>query len=324
MKAKIALLATGGTIAGLKNTNQKGYTAGVLKAKTLAQNLPKFAFTLQIKQITNIDSCNMNDKIWLKLAKEIHKLFEKGVKGIVITHGTDTLEETAYFLNLVLKSPKAVVLTGAMRPFDSLSADGPRNLYNALILANDKNAQNKGVMIAMNDKILSARSAFKTHTLNIDAFSSLHFANLGFILDEKCVFLNQIPKLHTQKTPFFVDKLKALPRVDILYTYANDTSGVAAKAFFQNGTKGLVVAGSGAGNIHENHKKVLKELLKKGLKIVVSSRVPFGEVVLSKEDEKLGFISARDLNPQKARVLLSLALTKTKNTQKIRAYFKSF
>ena len=323
---KIAILATGGTIAGSIDSAvaTTGYTAGVVGVDVLIKAVPEIQNLAKIEgqQIANIDSSNMRDEIWLKLAQEINKLFASGVDGVVITHGTDTMEETAYFLNLTIKSDKPVVLVGAMRPSTAISADGPKNLYNAVALAADKNA--KGVMVAMNDKIQSARAVVKTHTLNVDAFSSPDFGDLGYIVDGKVYFYNNVAKTRTKKTPFDVKNLKELPKVDILYSYSNDGSGVAAKALFENGTKGIVVAGSGAGSIHEAQKEVLKELLTKGLKVAVSSRVVAGRVAVSETDKKLGFISAEDLNPQKARILLMLALTKTNDVKKIQEYFLKY
>ena len=325
-KPKVAILATGGTIAGSIDSAvaTTGYTAGVVGVDMLIKAVPEIQNLAKIEgqQIANIDSSNMRDEIWLKLTQEINKLFASGVDGVVITHGTDTMEETAYFLNLTIKSDKPVVLVGAMRPSTAISADGPKNLYNAVALATDKNA--KGVMVAMNDKIQSARGVVKTHTLNVDAFSSPDFGDLGYIVDGKVYFYNNVAKADTKKAPFDVKNLKELPKVDILYTYSNDGSGVAAKALFENGTKGIVVAGSGAGSIHEAQKEVLKELLTKGLKVAVSSRVVAGRVVVSEADKKLGFISAEDLNPQKARILLMLALTKTNDPKKIQEYFLKY
>ncbi|EFU9819888.1 type II asparaginase, partial [Campylobacter jejuni] len=312
-KSRIAILGTGGTIAGFIDSTiaTTGYTAGAIDIDVLIKAVPQIRDLADIswEQIANIDSSNMCDEIWLRLAKKIAKLFAEGIDGVVITHGTDTMEETAYFLNLTIKSDKPVVLVGAMRPSTAISADGPKNLYNAVALVANKEAKNKGVMVAINDKILSARGVVKTHSLNVDAFSSPDFGDLGYIVDGKVFFYNNVTKAHTKNAPFDVSKLTSLPKVDILYSYSNDGSGVAAKALFEHGTKGIVVAGSGAGSIHKNQKDVLKELLKKGLKVVVSSRVVAGCVAVSDSDEKLGFISAEDLNPQKARVLLMLALT---------------
>ncbi|HAA1581340.1 TPA_asm: L-asparaginase [Campylobacter jejuni] len=327
-KSRIAILGTGGTIAGFIDSTiaTTGYTAGAIDIDVLIKAVPQIRDLADIswEQIANIDSSNMCDEIWLRLAKKIAKLFAEGIDGVVITHGTDTMEETAYFLNLTIKSDKPVVLVGAMRPSTAISADGPKNLYNAVALVANKEAKNKGVMVAINDKILSARGVVKTHSLNVDAFSSPDFGDLGYIVDGKVFFYNNVTKAHTKNAPFDVSKLTSLPKVDILYSYSNDGSGVAAKALFEHGTKGIVVAGSGAGSIHKNQKDVLKELLKKGLKVVVSSRVVAGCVVVSDSDEKLGFISAEDLNPQKARVLLILALTKTSDPKKIQEYFLKY
>ncbi|MEN3859078.1 type II asparaginase [Campylobacter coli] len=327
-KSRIAILGTGGTIAGFIDSTiaTTGYTAGAIDIDVLIKAVPQIRDLADIswEQIANIDSSNMCDEIWLRLAKKIAKLFAEGIDGVVITHGTDTMEETAYFLNLTIKSDKPVVLVGAMRPSTAISADGPKNLYNAVALVANKEAKNKGVMVAINDKILSARGVVKTHSLNVDAFSSPDFGDLGYIVDGKVFFYNNVTKAHTKNAPFDVSKLTSLPKVDILYSYSNDGSGVAAKALFEHGTKGIVVAGSGAGSIHKNQKDVLKELLKKGLKVVVSSRVVAGRVAVSDSDEKLGFISAEDLNPQKARVLLMLALTKTSDPKKIQEYFLKY
>ncbi|MCH3743120.1 type II asparaginase [Campylobacter coli] len=327
-KSRITILGTGGTIAGFIDSTiaTTGYTAGAIDIDVLIKAVPQIRDLADIswEQIANIDSSNMCDEIWLRLAKKIAKLFAEGIDGVVITHGTDTMEETAYFLNLTIKSDKPVVLVGAMRPSTAISADGPKNLYNAVALVANKEAKNKGVMVAINDKILSARGVVKTHSLNVDAFSSPDFGDLGYIVDGKVFFYNNVTKAHTKNAPFDVSKLTSLPKVDILYSYSNDGSGVAAKALFEHGTKGIVVAGSGAGSIHKNQKDVLKELLKKGLKVVVSSRVVAGCVAVSDSDEKLGFISAEDLNPQKARVLLMLALTKTSDPKKIQEYFLKY
>lgn len=327
-KSRIAILGTGGTIAGFIDSTiaTTGYTAGAIDIDVLIKAVPQIRDLADIswEQIANIDSSNMCDEIWLRLAKKIAKLFAEGIDGVVITHGTDTMEETAYFLNLTIKSDKPVVLVGAMRPSTAISADGPKNLYNAVALVANKEAKNKGVMVAINDKILSARGVVKTHSLNVDAFSSPDFGDLGYIVDGKVFFYNNVTKAHTKNAPFDVSKLTSLPKVDILYSYSNDGSGVAAKALFEHGTKGIVVAGSGAGSIHKNQKDVLKELLKKGLKVVLSSRVVAGCVAVSDSDEKLGFISAEDLNPQKARVLLILALTKTSDPKKIQEYFLKY
>ncbi|MBX9222095.1 asparaginase, partial [Campylobacter coli] len=188
-KSRIAILGTGGTIAGFIDSTiaTTGYTAGAIDIDVLIKAVPQIRDLADIswEQIANIDSSNMCDEIWLRLAKKIAKLFAEGIDGVVITHGTDTMEETAYFLNLTIKSDKPVVLVGAMRPSTAISADGPKNLYNAVALVANKEAKNKGVMVAINDKILSARGVVKTHSLNVDAFSSPDFGDLGYIVDGK-------------------------------------------------------------------------------------------------------------------------------------------
>ena len=327
-KPNIVILATGGTIAGEAKSDlaTTGYKAGSVSVDVLIKAVPELQniANIQAEQIANIDSSNMTDEIWLKLAKRINTLLKDSkVDGIVITHGTDTMEETAYFLNLVIKSDKPVVLTGAMRPATAISADGPKNLYNAVSLAGDKNAKGKGVMIAMNDKIHAAREVTKTHTLNVETFKSPNSGEIGYIIDGKVFFDTASIKPNTLKAPFSVENLDSLPKVDIVYTYSNDGSKVAVEAFLKAGAKGLVVAGSGAGSIHENN--YLIELLKdKKLAVVKSSRVGSGIVPLSDEEVTQGFISANNLNPQKARVLLMLALTKTSDPQKIAQYFEEF
>ena len=322
-KPKIAILATGGTIAGsIDNAiSTTGYKAGVVGVDVLINAVPEIKELAEIsgEQISNIDSSNMTNEIQLKLAQRINALFKSGVDGVVVTHGTDTLEESAYFLSLTVQSDKPVVLVGAMRPSTAISADGPKNLYNAVAIAASKNA--KDIMVAMNDRIQSARGVVKTHTLNTDAFSSPNAGDLGYIIDGEAFF--NAP-LAVKKAPFDISKLKELPKVDILYTYTNDGSGVAARALAESGTKGLVIAGSGAGSVHEAQKEVLKGLLKQGVNIAISSRVVAGMVAISKKDLALGFIDTNGLNPQKARILLALALTKTNEAKKIQEYFLKY
>ncbi|BDB67295.1 L-asparaginase [Helicobacter cinaedi] len=328
-KPNIVILATGGTIAGAVDSSLQttGYQAGVLSIESLLQSVPELASiaNLESEQIANIDSADMNEEIWLKLAKRVNTLLKSSqVDGVVITHGTDTMEESAFFLHLVAKSDKPIVFVGAMRPSTALSADGPKNLYNAISLAANPESKGKGVMVVMNDRIQSARYVSKTHTLNVNAFASPNAGDMGYILDGKAFFYTIPAKPHTLQSEFDVDKLDSLPKVDILYSYANDNSQVAAQALFNHGTKGLVIAGSGAGSIHKNHKDMLKKLMQNGLVVVQSSRVNNGLVIANEADSKLGFISSYDLNPQKARVLLMLALSKTDNNERIAKIFESY
>ena len=240
-KPKIAILATGGTIVSSIEdcVATTGYSVGGLSVENLISGVRGIEdlATITTKQISNIDSANMRDEIWLKLAKEINQILDSDFDGVVITHGTDTMEETAYFLHLTIKSHKPVILVGAMRPSNSVSSDGAKNLYNAVALAANKESEFKGVMVTMNDKILSARGVTKTHTLNLDAFSSPDFGDLGYMVDGKAYFYSAITKAHTTNIPFDISQISNLPKVDILYSYSNDGNAVAAKALFANGTK---------------------------------------------------------------------------------------
>ena len=319
---KITILATGGTIAGVsKSHSSTDYTAGILDADSLLQSIPQITNIAKIKteQIANIDSADMEDSIWLELHQKIFEILPN-TDAIIITHGTDTMEETAFFLDCTIHSHKPIILTGAMRPSNALSADGPKNLLNAIFLALCEDSQNRGVMVTMNDKIFSAKSVSKTHTLNLDAFSSINGSDLGYILDKKVFFYES-----AKRDSFYFDikGIKSLPKVDILYSYANDRSAIAAKAFFESGSQGLIIAGSGAGSIHKNQKEILKDLIKKGLIVVVSSRINNGLIALKESDKKDGFLCAKNLNPQKARTLLLLALSKKLSFEEIKRIFES-
>ncbi|MDE5602476.1 MAG: asparaginase [Helicobacter sp.] len=330
LKPNIVILSTGGTITGwaVDMLSTKNYEIGKINIQSLLQSTPGFQniANITLEEIANIDSANMNNEIWMQLAHKTNNLLEdSNIDGIVITHGSDTLEESAYFLHLVIKSHKPVVFTAAMRPFSATGSDAIKNLYNAISLAGHKEASNKGVMVVMNDKIYSAREVSKTHTLNLEAFNAPNSGAMGYIIDGE-IFFNTIPlKPHTQNTPFNIQDLDILPKVDIVYSYCNDGSKVAVEAFVKTGSKGLIIAGSGAGSIHKDHKDYLRQLLKnKQLIVVKSSRVGAGLVPLTQEELREGFISANNLNPQKARVLLMLALTKTKVINSLREYFKKY
>ncbi|WP_104721732.1 asparaginase [Helicobacter mesocricetorum] len=330
LKPNIAIISTGGTITGSANSilSTKDYEIGKISIQNLLNSIPIFQSiaNISLEEIVHIDSANMSNAIWIDLAHKTNNLLESpNIDGVVITHGSDTLEESAYFLHLVIKSHKPVVFTGAMRPPSATGSDALKNLYNAISLAGHKEASNKGVMVVMNDKIYSAREVSKTHTLNLESFSAPNSGAMGYIVDGEIFFHTMPLKSHTQDTPFSIKDLQILPKVDIVYSYCDDGSKVAVKAFLKAGSKGLVVAGSGAGSIHKDQKDYLIQLLQKqAIVIVKSSRVGAGLVPLTQEERKQGFISANNLNPQKARVLLMLALTKTKAIDTLREYFKKY
>ncbi|WCK54024.1 type II asparaginase [Aneurinibacillus sp. Ricciae_BoGa-3] len=324
----IKILATGGTIAGTgtSNTQTTGYTAGVLGVDALIKAVPGLDKVANIsgEQVANIDSSAMTNEIWLKLAKEVNaQLAKPDVDGVVITHGTDTLEETAYFLNLVVHSDKPVVLVGSMRPATATSADGPMNLYNAVALASSNAAKGKGVLVSLNDQINGARDVTKTNTTNMDTFKSPELGYMGYMLGGKAHFYNQSTKRHTTNSEFSVDDLKSLPRVDIVYSHENDGRefvDAAAKA----GAKGIIHAGTGDGSVYPVTKEGLLDAQKKGIVVVRSSRVGNGIVSHEADDDVNHFVTSDNLNPQKARVLLMLALTKTNDPSEIQRMFDEY
>lgn len=328
-KPNIHILATGGTIAGTgasaTNTN---YTAGQVAIGTLLDAVPEVNKIANVtgEQIVKIGSQDMNDAVWLTLAKRINELLKRGdVDGIVVTHGTDTMEETAFFLNLTVKSDKPVVLVGAMRPSTAMSADGPLNLYNAVVTAAAKESKGKGVVIAMNGLILGAQGATKMNTVDVQTFQSPNSGALGYVLNGKVSYNMESLKRHTTKSEFDVTNLDKLPKVGIVYSYSNVDADVMTP-FLNGGYQGIVHAGVGNGNIHQNLFPMLEKARKQGILVVRSSRVPTGPTTLDAEvdDNKYQFVASQELNPQKARVLLMLALTKTNDWKKIQQYFNEY
>lgn len=326
---EVKILATGGTIAGSapSNTQMTGYTSGALGVDTLISAVPEIKNVAVVsgEQIANIGSENMTNDVWLKLAKRCNELLaDPNIKGIVITHGTDTLEETAYFLNLTVKSEKPVVIVGAMRPATAISADGPVNLLNAVKLAASPKAVGKGVLVALNDEINGARDVTKTNTSNVATFKAPELGLLGYFANGEPYFYKETTRRHTKNSEFDVSNLTDLPRVDIIYTHGNDDR-VLIDASVKAGAKGIVYAGSGMGSIHKDAEPGLVDAQKKGVVIVRSSRVGNGMVVAGSEQyTKEHFLNGDTLNPQKARILLQLALTKTNDLNEIQRMFDEY
>jgi L-asparaginase type II len=326
----VTILATGGTIAGTGSTSTTtvGYTAATVGVQTLIKAVPELAKVANVtgEQVFQIASENMGNEQWLTLAKRVNVLLtQPTVDGIVITHGTDTMEETAYFLNLVVKSRKPVVLVGAMRPSTALSADGPINLYNAVLLAGSPGAVGKGVMVAMNDQIHGARDVTKTNTSTPDAFKTTELGMLGYFQGSRAFFYHQPVRKHTADTEFDISALTSLPQVDIAYGYAN-VGPVVVDALTAAGAKGIIHAGVGDGSLAAKVLPSLKAARAKGVVIVRASRVGQGILARNGEanDDALDFVAADTLNPQKARILLMLALTKTSNTRDIQRMFYTY
>ena len=326
----VVILATGGTIAGTgaTSTTTVGYTAATVGVDALIRAVPELQKVAHVsgEQVFQIASENMGDAQWLLLAKRVNALLARAdVDGIVITHGTDTIEETAYFLDLVVKSRKPVVVVGAMRPSTAMSADGPINLYNAVIVAGSQDAVGKGVLVVMNDQINAAREVTKTNTTTLDTFKAPELGMLGYMVGGQPRFYRASTRKHTVDTEFDVTNLSALPRVDIAYTYAN-VDATAVNAFVAAGAKGIVHAGVGDGSLPTRVRPALSAAHDKGIVIVRSSRVGQGIVARNGEadDDALDFAVADTLNPQKARILLMLALTKTSNTKEIQRMFYTY
>ena len=330
-RGRIKILATGGTIAGAAQTatDVVGYTSAVTAVDALIANVPQLSEVATVsggEQIAQIGSQDMTDDVWLKLAKRVNELLAQStIDGVVITHGTDTLEETAYFLNLVIKSEKPVVLVGAMRPGTAISADGPLNIYNAAAVAASPLSRGYGVLVVMNDTIHSARALTKTNTMLVNTFTSLDSGAIGYVMSGEPRFYSSPVRTHTTKSEFDISNLNALPKVEIVYSYANTDSGVAVKAFQTAGAKGIIHAGTGNGSIHKWTLPALDTAHKAGLVIVRSSRTPSGSVARNGEisDDDHDFVVSDSLNPQKAKILLQLILTKhdAKDTKTIQDLF---
>ncbi|MBV8125790.1 MAG: type II asparaginase [Paucibacter sp.] len=329
-KANVVILATGGTIAGsgATSTTTVGYTAATVGVDNLIKAVPELAKVANVKgeQVFQIASENMSNEHWLTLAKRVNALLaQRDVDGIVITHGTDTLEETAYFLDLTVKSKKPVVVVGAMRPSTAISADGPINLYNAVMLAASQEAIGKGVMVALNDQIHAAREVTKTNTSTLDTFKTTELGMLGYFQGNKVHFYRQSTRKNTADTEFDVSNLQSLPQVDIVYGYAN-MGPVALNALVAAGAKGIIHAGVGDGSLAAKVVPSLQAARKQGVVIVRAARVGQGIVARNGEanDDELDTVVADTLNAQKARILLMLALTRTSDSKEIQRMFYTY
>jgi len=328
-KANIVILATGGTIAGAAATGtQAGYKSGAVTIDSMLAAVPGISDLADIKgeQISNVGSQDMSFEIMLTLAKRINQLLATPqVDGIVVTHGTDTMEETAFFLNLVVKSDKPVVMVGSMRPSTAVSADGPLNLYNAVGVAIDPNAKGRGVLVVMNDWIHGAHSLTKTSTTAVQTFMSPLRGVVGIATYGKNDFYNTPQWKHTSDSEFDIANVSKLPRVDILFGCA-DMSPDLIEASAHHGAKGIVLAGVGNGNVNKASLDTAAQVAKQGVVVVRSSRVATGTVGRNVEvnDDELGFVASDELNPQKSRILLTLALLKPRTTMEIQKLFQTY
>ncbi|WP_026356260.1 type II asparaginase [Segatella maculosa] len=326
-KPKIRIIATGGTIAGVSaSATSSAYGAGQVGIQTLIDAVPQIKELADVsgEQLVNIGSQDMNDAVWLKLAKRINQLLSGDYDGVLVTHGTDTMEETAYFLSLTVHSDKPVILVGSMRPSTAISADGPANLYNGVAALVDPSSKGHGVMACMNNQLIDAKSLIKTHTTDCATFKGT-YGEMGYVYNGKPYYIFEPTYKHTTRSIFNVDNLEKLPKVGIIYGYAN-CSTLPIEAFFKADFDGIVLAGVGDGNFYKDVFDVAVQMQESGTQIVRASRVPTGPTCLNGEvdDSKYHFVAALNLNPQKARVLLQLALTKTRDWQQIQKYFQEY
>jgi glutamin-(asparagin-)ase len=325
--SNVVVLATGGTIAGAgaSAANSATYQAAKVGIEQLIAGIPELSQIANVRgeQVMQIASESITNENLLQLGRRVAELADsKDVDGIVITHGTDTLEETAYFLNLVEKTDKPIVVVGSMRPGTAMSADGMLNLYNAVAVAGSKDARGKGVLVTMNDEIQSGRDVSKMINIKTEAFKSA-WGPLGMVVEGKSYWFRQPAKRHTMNSEFDIKNIKSLPDVEIAYGYGN-VSDTAYKALAQAGAKAIIHAGTGNGSVPAKVVPALQELRKEGVQIIRSSHVNAGGFVLrnaEQPDDKYDWVVAHDLNPQKARILAMVALTKTQDSKELQRMF---
>ena len=327
-KNNVVVVATGGTIAGAgaSSTNSATYTAAKVPVDDLLNAVPQIQNLANVTgvQALQIASESITDKELLSIARQVNDLVKKpSVNGVVITHGTDTVEETAFFLSLVIKTDKLIVLVASMRPPSALSADGPLNLYSAVALAASDSAKGKGVMILMNDGIFAARDVTKSINIHTNAFTS-QWGALGTLVEGKPYWFRNVAKRFNNASEFNIENIKgdALPLVQIVYGSTNMLPD-AYLAYQKAGAKAIIHAGTGNGSVAKYIVPTLNQLQADGVQIIRSSRVPHGFVLRNAEqpDDKYGWVVAHDLNPQKAKILAALALTKTKDAKEIQRMF---
>jgi len=325
-KAKVVVLATGGTIAGsAESAIQADYTSGRVTVDAMVAAVPKIQGLARVRgeQLANVGSQDITFAIMMALANRINDLLaEKDNHGVVVTHGTDTMEETAHFLNLTVASRKPVVMTGAMRPATAISADGPLNLYNAVAVAADPKAAGRGVLVVMNDRIHGAHSLTKSNTTSVETFISPVNGLIGTVNYGRTEYFRRPFRNHTFNSEFSLAGVRVLPRVDIIYACA-DMPPDLIDASVDRGARGIVIAGDGNGNMNAATIERAARATAGGIRIVRSSRVSTGKVSRNVEidDDRLGFIASDELNPAKSRILLMLALTKERSLEEIQRLF---
>ncbi len=326
-KPRVAVILTGGTIdsIGSSRLDLAWYTEARkrLDAGELLAGVPELAEIADVEEVAfrRLYSSAITTPEWIELAQLVDRLAEvDGFDGVVITHGTNTIEETAYFLHLVLRTAKPVVLVGAMRPSSALSTDGPLNLVRAVQVASDARSAGQGVLVVMNDAIFGARDVTKTATLRVDAFAAPDLGPLGYADADNRVVFYHAPGRPRPAEPFTLDNIDDLPRVDVVVSYIG-ADGVMIDAAVAAGARGIVSAATGVGHPTPAEDEALDRACAQGVVVCQSSRVGSGRVSRTPSLVRRGIVTADNLRPWKARVLLSLALTKTSDPDQIQDYF---
>jgi L-asparaginase len=316
----VKVVATGGTIA---NT-----PSGRLHAGEVADAIPalKKIARLEVEEVIRVGSSSITVENWLTLARRINEILsrESEVKGLVVTHGSNTVEETGYFLSLTVKSDKPVVLTAAQRQFTTLSSDSPKNFLQAVRVAVSDDARGKGALIVANDVINAARDVSKSISYRVETYTSRDLGALGFVDEDRVTFYRAPIKQHTTATPFDVGRLQKLPRVDIIYTYAGADGTLIDAAVTQGHAEGLVIAGFPTGSGSPAMDQAVKRVAAKGIPVVMTNRGGMGRVTDTRASEARPLIWGDNLTPQKARILLMLALTTTKDSAELQRIFQKY
>lgn len=322
----IQLMVVPGTIDAIDVDATQHLTSprGRLSAEDLVERVPELGRVAQVRALStgSVLSHALSDGDWIGLARTIQGALERrGVDAVVVTHGTNNLEETAYFLSLVLRSGKPVVITGAMRPFTALSSDGPANLLNAVRVAADRKSKDRGVVVVFSGSIYSARDVTKMSTQRIEPFGSLDLGPLGFIDSDGSVGYEGISvrSLHRGAT-FDLSVIERLPKVPVITSYIGADAAIVVGCV-ASGVEGIVSAGGGGGICTPIETEALEAAVESGIIVCQASRVWGGRVVVNAARQASGFIAAGNLNPWKARILLQLALTQTKDRDEIQELF---
>jgi L-asparaginase len=314
----VAVVATGGTIA---NT-----PSGRLHAGEVADAIPalKAIARLEVEEYIRVASSALGSEHWLPLARRVNELLSRTeVKGVVVTHGSNTVEETGYFLGLTVKSDKPVVLTAAQRQFTTLSSDSPKNFLQAVRVAASDEARGKGALIVTNDVINAARDVSKNISTRVETYSSRDIGALGFVDDDRITFYRLPLKSHSVNTPFDAQHIQKLPRVDIIYTYAG-ADGALIEAAVARGAEGIVIAGFPTGSATPVQDDTIREVAGRGIPVVMTNRGGMGRVMDKRRNEGRPLIWGDNLTPVKARILLMLALTATRDPAALQQMFEKY